>query len=582
MTTAAELLDWLGRNQFLAPAQTDELRAALTAWPDATALARELLRRDWLTPYQANQILQGKGEQLILGCYRLRERLAEGAMGQIFKAWSTRLGRVVAVKMIHKGLLGSGKTLGRFRREIEAAAQLEHPNIVRVLDADEFDGQPLLVMEYIDGTDLSRLVKQMGPLPVRAACEFMRQAALGVQHAHDRGVIHRDVKPSNLLLSEGTPGRPPLVKILDFGLARVEGMESSGPRLTQMGHILGTIDYIAPEQAQDAANADGRADVYGLGCSLYYLLTARPPFGGLTLVEKISARLLEEPPRLRAVCPQAPAELEEVLLRMMARRPHERFQSPTEVAAALEPFTRPPIAPVVAPAALAGVAVPLAVPLSSGAASAAGGVPLAQPVAAAAVAVAQPVAPTAAVPMAAPLPAAPPPEETHDDVPPHELPPRPLRTPAGGRPPLAVWIGGAITLLLVLAVGAVLLRGLFSASPTTKKGYGPGAAVHITAAYLSSGKDPIRPGDLKRILVRFKRVGFEGPVTLRVEGLNGDFTATPTEPIIGKKETGEIPLMVQHWAKNGTLAFKVIATAEELRAEMPLRVTVVGGKGGAE
>lgn len=578
MTTAAELLDWLGRNQFLTPAQVDELRATLSTYPDATALARALLRRDWLSAFQANQILQGKGEQLILGRYRLRERIAGGAMGQIFKAWSTRLGRVVAVKMIHKGLLDSGKTLGRFLREIEAAAQLEHPNIVRVLDADEFDGQPLMVMEFIDGTDLSRLVKQQGPLPIRAACEFVRQAALGIQHAHDRGVIHRDVKPSNLLLTEGVPGQPPVVKILDFGLARIQGMDSSGPRLTQMGHILGTIDYIAPEQAQDAANADGRADVYSLGCTLYYLLTGQPPFGGTTVVEKIGARLLEEPPRLRAVLPTAPAGLEDVLRQMMARRPQERIQTPAEVAAALGPFTIPLAAPVAAPAAGAApaAAIPLARPVLPGAALAAGTVPLAQPIVADSGAVV-----VAALPLEAAEPPleAPPSEPSVDDAA-HALPPQSHVSPApmARRRPFTVWLGTAAALLLTLVVGFLLLRGLFSASPSTTKGYGPDAAVHITAAFLSSGKDPVRPGDLKRILVHFKRRGFEGPVTLRVEGLNGDFTATPTDPIPGKKETGEIPLMVQNWAKSGKVEFRIVASAEELRDTKRLSVTVIRPK----
>ena len=218
-----ELLDWLERNQLLTPEQARELRPLLPTFPDARLLAKELIQRNWLTPYQVNQIMQGKQEQLILGYLRLRERLGEGAMGQVFKAWNTKLERIVAVKTLHKDLVANARAMERFRQEIEAVAQLDHPNIVKVRDADEIDSRPFLVMDYIDAANLSFLVKTQGPLPISIAVECVRQAAVGLQHAFERGVIHRDIKPANLLLQAAQRGAPPTdfcVKLLDFGLAR--------------------------------------------------------------------------------------------------------------------------------------------------------------------------------------------------------------------------------------------------------------------------------------------------------------------------------------------------------------------------
>ena len=187
------------------------------SFPAPRALAGELIRRGWLTPYQVNQLLQGRGRDLLLGSYVLLERLGEGGMGQVFKARNWKLGRVVALKLIRKERLDNPDAVRRFQREIRAAAQLDHPNIVRAFDADEVDGTHLLVMEYVEGTDLAKLVKKDGPLPVDKACDYCRQAALGLQHAYERGLVHRDIKPHNLLL---TPGG--VVKILDMGLARLD------------------------------------------------------------------------------------------------------------------------------------------------------------------------------------------------------------------------------------------------------------------------------------------------------------------------------------------------------------------------
>jgi serine/threonine protein kinase len=339
--TLPGLVEQLRAYQLLSDAQQHFLAARGRSFADAQALARELIRRDWLTPYQANQLLQGKGENLVLGPYRLLERLGTGATGDIFKARHVRMDRLVALKIIRKDLLDSPKALERFAREARAAAQLAHPNIVIAHDADQVGDVHFLAMEYVEGTDLSQLVHRAGPMPVGLACDFARQAALGLQHAFERGVTHRDVKPGNLMVTRAGPGQPRVVKILDFGLARFESEGDQRGRLTQLGHIVGTVDYIAPEQAENARVADVRADVYGLGCTLYFLLTGKPPFAGENLVEKVTARMGDEPPSVRAARPEVPAALDRVMAKMMARDPARRYQTPAEVVDALTPFARP-------------------------------------------------------------------------------------------------------------------------------------------------------------------------------------------------------------------------------------------------
>jgi serine/threonine protein kinase len=195
-------------------------------------------------------------------------------------------------------------------------------------------------MEYVKGTDLSRMVHRGGPLPVGQACDFARQAAAALQHAFECGVIHRDVKPGNLMVTRAGPDRPRVVKILDFGLARFESETGQRGRLTQVGHIVGTVDYIAPEQAENARTVDTRADVYSLGCTLFFLLAGKPPFGGKNLVERLTARMGDKTPSVRAARADVPAGLDRVLLTMMARDPERRYQTPGEVADALEPFAR--------------------------------------------------------------------------------------------------------------------------------------------------------------------------------------------------------------------------------------------------
>src|SRR5262249_1682644 len=235
------------------------------------------------TSFQANLLLQGRGSELVLGSYILLARIGEGGMGEVFKARHRRLGRIVALKVIRQTRLANPAAVQRFEREMKAVCQVTHPNVVNAIDADDADGKLFIAMELVDGIDLGKLVASSGPLGVAEACEYARQIAVGLDACHARGLIHRDIKPSNLLLtyepdtSGAGTGRRPVVKIFDLGLARIDaaGSEQPVPRLTMMGKIVGTPDYLAPEQARDSHHVDGRADLYSLGCTLFFLLTGK-------------------------------------------------------------------------------------------------------------------------------------------------------------------------------------------------------------------------------------------------------------------------------------------------------------------
>jgi WD40 repeat protein/tRNA A-37 threonylcarbamoyl transferase component Bud32 len=325
------LSDTLRRLHLLDPGQLAEVRETLLPrLPDPNALTQELLRRGWLTPYQADQLALGRGAGLLLGSYVVLEQLGEGGMGQVFKARNWKLGRVVALKLVRPDRAEGETVLRRFRREVQAASQMQHPHVVQALDAEEVGGTCILAMEYVDGPDLARLVRERGPLPVRLACDCVRQAALGLQHAHERGVVHRDVKPHNLLL-----GRDGRVRLLDLGVARLLTRTEGSATLTAMGALLGTPDYIAPEQAMNSRGADIRSDLYSLGATFYFLLTGQPPFGGGSVTERLLRHQLDPVPDPATVRPDVSAEVTAVVRKLLSKRPEERYQTPAELAAAL-------------------------------------------------------------------------------------------------------------------------------------------------------------------------------------------------------------------------------------------------------
>ena len=352
--SVAGLIEALGKYELLSSAQLNEAgRKLRPRFADPQGLGGELLARGWLTPYQVNQLLLGHGKDLVLGQYVLLERLGEGGMGQVYKARHKKLDRIAALKLIRKQMVADPEAVLRFRREIQAAAQLSHPNIVLAYDADEIDGIHFYTMEYVEGTNLSQLVKRSGPLPIGQACEYIRQAAYGLAHAHEHGLVHRDVKPSNLI--ETWTSRPidptagagaeqrsralwganmPLIKILDMGLVRlrVSGTLNAGAGLdTEKGTLMGTPDFMSPEQAMDAQKADIRSDLYGLGATFYFLIAGHVPFPGGTTLEKLIHQRMDEPPSMAHARPGVPPEVQAIVSKLMAKRPERRYQTPAEL-----------------------------------------------------------------------------------------------------------------------------------------------------------------------------------------------------------------------------------------------------------
>lgn len=300
---------------------------------NAEDLARELIRQKKLTKFQAGEVLRGNGQSLVLGNYKILDQIGAGGMGQVFKAEHRRMHRIVAVKMLPAEMMRNAGVVARFEREVTAVAKLDHPNIVTAFDADDANGVHLLIMEYVEGSDLAALVKKNGPLSIGQAVNCIVQSARGLQAAHAAGIVHRDIKPANLLLDkQGT------VKILDLGLARLNADVDSGKQaeLTNTGTIMGTVDYMAPEQALDTKSADSRADIYSLGCSLFYLLTGKAMYPGDTLMKKLLAHRLEAIPSLRALRPEVSEPIEAIFTKMVAKSVEERYQTMSDVIADLE------------------------------------------------------------------------------------------------------------------------------------------------------------------------------------------------------------------------------------------------------
>jgi formylglycine-generating enzyme required for sulfatase activity/serine/threonine protein kinase len=335
--TVEQFIERLTQSGLMSAAEVSTFRDSLPPDKqpeDAETLARELVRANKLTKYQAQAVYGGKVKGLVFGEYVVLDKLGEGGMGVVLKAQHRRMKRLVAIKVLSSAAMKQAGAVERFHREVEAAAKLEHSNIVAAYDASEHQGMHYLAMQYVDGKDLASIVKEHGPLEIRQAVEYVLQAARGLQYAHEQGIVHRDIKPGNLLLDKkGT------VKILDMGLARIAGAEAAlgGPeRLTATGQVMGTCDYMSPEQAMDTHAADHRTDIYALGCTLCRLLTGHPPYQGETLMKILWEHQQAPIPSLCQARPEVPAELDACFQRMMAKEPADRQQSMAEVVAELE------------------------------------------------------------------------------------------------------------------------------------------------------------------------------------------------------------------------------------------------------
>jgi len=305
------------------------------------AYAAMLVRQDLLTDFQAEKLLAGRWKGFVInGKYRLLERVGAGGMGCVYLAEHVFMQRRVALKVLPVDLAKDKATVERFYFEARAAARLDHPNIVRAHDIDREGALHFLVLEYVDGGNMHELIRRNGPLPVVRAAHYIRQAALGLQHAHEAGLVHRDIKPGNLLLD-----RQGVVKLLDLGLARFFGEEHSPLlRAQEKGNVVGTADFVAPEQVNDA-RVDIRADIYSLGCTFYFLLTGKGPFQDGSNAQKLIWHQVRRPKPLRGLRAEIAEELQAIVEKMMAKHPRDRFQTPAQVADALSPWTATPIDP---------------------------------------------------------------------------------------------------------------------------------------------------------------------------------------------------------------------------------------------
>jgi eukaryotic-like serine/threonine-protein kinase len=328
-STSADLLNLCRKSGLFDAGQLDEFLGRAEVPGEPVGAAKVLIQAGLLTKFQAKNLLCGKYRGLRLGPLTLLNQIGKGGMGSVFLCHYGALTEAVAVKFLPEDKAADPGLLQRFLREARAAASLNHPNIIRTHDFNTIGKVHFLVMEYVDGTDLEKVIRTQGALPPAQAADYIRQAARGLKHAHEKGLVHRDIKPANLLVD-----KQGVVKILDFGLARsfIDGTD----RLTEQhdpGVLIGTADFMAPEQILGAP-VDGRTDIYALGVTFYTLLTGRPPFAGTT-TQKFTAHQYFAPPPLSKVRPSVPPEIRAVVDRMIAKRPADRYQTAQEVIDAL-------------------------------------------------------------------------------------------------------------------------------------------------------------------------------------------------------------------------------------------------------
>jgi serine/threonine protein kinase len=359
IVSSGALIDVLRQYRLLSQQQLSEVLAlAQGRCTDVRALAKVLIQRGWFSVYQVNELLAGRAAQLVLGPYIILDRLGKGGQSEVYKAHHPENNWTVALKVIRSERLQAPAAAAQFLQEVEAMASLEHPNIVEFWDADKAGDAYYFAMEFVDGTDLGKVVQLAGCLPPAQASEYIRQAAMALQHAHEHSLVHRDIKPVNLFLTQpvvapvsmherSAPApapQAPVIKILDWGLASLPtGEDKEDPLLANNPHtanIIGTVDYLSPEQAINPRGVDIRGDIYSLGCTLYFLLTGRVPFNGTTVMQKILQHQKKDAPLVEVLSPAVPAALAAIVRRMMAKKPEDRFQTPAAVALALTPFGR--------------------------------------------------------------------------------------------------------------------------------------------------------------------------------------------------------------------------------------------------
>jgi eukaryotic-like serine/threonine-protein kinase len=338
--SASEFLSALERSGVLSEATQRGVHDRLGHVVDAKALAHQLVEDGTLTAFQARRLLKGK-RGLVIGRYILLDHIGQGARGRVFKARHRLMDRVVALKVVLPDDSLSKRAAARFFREMKIAAMLDHANVVRAIDADVHDGSPYIVMEYLEGHDLERVYARRGPLPPEQVIDYMAQAARGLAHAHEKGVIHRDIKPTNLFLLDSG-----VVKLLDLGLGELVGKTVQDANIfdTDEGIVVGTTDFMSPEQVKDKS-IDARTDLFSLGCTMYRLLTGAYAFPGVTREDRLIKRIRGRHVPITDVRAELPKGLVQIVDRLLANRPDDRFASAVEVVDALEALVPPSRSP---------------------------------------------------------------------------------------------------------------------------------------------------------------------------------------------------------------------------------------------
>ncbi|MCR9200727.1 MAG: protein kinase [Planctomycetaceae bacterium] len=324
----------LHKSRLLSDAQIGTLKQQLQGNPlTAKALAEVLVNQNHLTPWQAKQLLRGE-TGFVLKQYRLLAPVGKGGMGHVFKGRDTGSGATVAVKVMARKLTSNQALVSRFQREIRANAKLNSPHIVKSLDAGRVGKVDFMVMEFVNGDQVDRIASVLGRVPIELACEIVRQAAIGLEHAHEHGMVHRDIKPGNLMVNWNDDGEG-VVKLMDMGLVLLTSEDSNENTVTRAGQVMGTPDFMSPEQGWDTTKVDVRSDIYSLGCTLYRLLTGTVPFSGTNPLQVLSQRLQRDAPSVLTICDDIPEQVAAIVSRMTLRDPAARYQRPAEVAQAL-------------------------------------------------------------------------------------------------------------------------------------------------------------------------------------------------------------------------------------------------------